>query len=117
MPTAFEILVQGIVLAFSVVGMTVILRNAPIIRTWVFQMKKPWACNVCLPLWLCGGALAFMLGFTQKLSFIFVFLPGYALSYMILEAMARPPKMPFIPAEFDIEEPETVVEKDSDGSL
>lgn len=96
MTFTLEVLLRSFLLALSVVGMTVILRNAPIIRTWVFQMKKPWACNVCLPIWLCGCALAFLLGYTQNLSFLFIFLPGYAISYLILEAMARPPKTPFM---------------------
>ena len=53
---------RSIIVALSSVALAIILRNAPIIRDLVQEMKKPWACNVCLPLYLaalCTAGLYF----------------------------------------------------------
>ena len=88
---------RSIIVALSSVALAIILRNAPIIRDLVQEMKKPWACNVCLPLYLaalCTAGLYFYSPWDWTI--VYAYLPGYALSYLILEYIGLP-KTPFIP--------------------
>lgn len=88
-----ETLLTSIVVALSSVGLTVILRNAPIIRRWVFEMKKPWACNICMPLYTCAAVVGVLFYLHRDLSVFLSYLPAYALAFMTLEAIARPPSI------------------------
>lgn len=87
-----ETILTSVFVALCAVALTVILRNAPVIRTWVWEMKKPWACNVCLPLYLCAAVVGGLFLKQRNLDVLLAYLPGYALSYLTLEAMARPPR-------------------------
>lgn len=87
-----ETLYTSVFVALSAVALTIILRNAPVIRTWVWEMKKPWACNVCLPLYLCAIVVGGLFLKTRSFDVLLSYLPGYALSFIALEAMARPPR-------------------------
>lgn len=89
-----ETLLTSVFVALSAVALAVILRNAPIIRTWVFEMRKPWACNVCFPLYLCSVVVGGLFYQSRDLHVFLTYLPGYALSFMTLEAIARPPAVP-----------------------
>ena len=86
-----ETLFTSVFVALSAVALAVLLRNAPIIRTWVFEMKKPWACNVCLPMYLCAVVVGGLFYQSRDWHVLLAYLPGYALSFMALEALARPP--------------------------
>jgi hypothetical protein len=86
-----ETLLTSLFVALSSVALAVILRNAPIIRTWVFEMKKPWACNVCLPLYTCAAVVGALFYQNRDLHVLWSYLPSYALVFLTLEAMARPP--------------------------
>lgn len=81
--------------ALSSVGLTVIVRNAPLIRGLVMQAKKPWACNVCMPLYTCAVFTALSVFVTRTaLQHVFTFFAAYALAYLILERASRPPGPP-----------------------
>lgn len=95
-----ETLFQSLLVALSSVALAVILRNAPIIRDWVEQLKKPWACNVCLPLYLCAICTGGLYAVTRDLKTLLAYLPAYAITFVILERFARPQSAPVIPAEF-----------------
>jgi hypothetical protein len=97
---AVETLFQSVLIALSSVGLAIILRNAPVIRGWVQEMKKPWACNVCLPLYLCFVMVGVFYGVTRDVTVLLAYLPAYALSFVILEKLARPPGPPHISPEF-----------------
>lgn len=101
---AVETLFQSVLIALSSVGLAIILRNAPIIRGWVQEMKKPWACNVCLPLYVCAVMVGVFYAVTRDVGVLLAYLPAYALSYVILEKLARPPGVLHIPN--DLLEPE-----------
>lgn len=88
-----QTLYTAVFVALSSVALAVILRNAPVIRTWVWEMKKPWACNVCLPLYLCAVVVGFLWLRSRDSSVLLSYLPGYALAYITLETMSRPPSV------------------------
>lgn len=88
-----ETLLTSIVVALSSVGLTVILRNAPVIRGWVREMKKPWACNICMPLYTCALGVGGLFYLHHDENVFLSYLPAYALSFMTLEAIARPPSV------------------------
>lgn len=98
---AVETLFRSLLIALSSVGLAIILRNAPIIRGWVQEMRKPWACNVCLPLYVCGVTVAVLYGVTGDVTTLFTYLPAYALTFVILEKLARPVGPPHIPKMFE----------------
>ncbi len=105
-----ELLLTSILVALSSVALVIILRNAPVIRGWVQEMKKPWACNVCLPLYLCAGVVGAFFWRTRDLDVLFSYLPGYALSFVVLEQLARPPQvLPSFELEDEDEDEDTPV--------
>lgn len=96
-----ETLFQSLYVALSVVALAIILRNAPVIRGWVQEAKKPWACNVCLPLYLCAVVVGGLYVLSKDAAVLLSYLPSYALSYIVLEKLARPVgEAPFVPPEF-----------------
>lgn len=95
-----DLLIWSIFMGSGAVGLTVILRNAPVIRGWVQAAKKPWACNVCMPLYMTAG-MAIPLLMLQDWRYLWAYPGGYALAYIVLEKMSRPPPgPPKIPADF-----------------
>ena len=86
-----ETLLTSLYVALSAVALTTILRYAPIIRVWVREMKKPWACNICMPLYTCAAVVGGLFYLHHDESVFLSYLPAYALTYMTLEAVARPP--------------------------
>jgi hypothetical protein len=97
-----ESFLQSILVALSAIGLVVILRNAPVIRGWVQEAKKPWACNVCLPLYVCAALVGGLYWLLRDLHVLLTYLPSYALSYLVLEKLsARPDGPPNIPSEFE----------------
>lgn len=110
-----DLLLWSLLTAFGATGLTIILRNAPIIRRWVFDLRKPWACNVCMPLYTIAVVLlvtpTHLRGWA---SHALVFLAAYLLSHLILEVMSRPPASgpPTIPRLLDLDDTEDT--KDAD---
>lgn len=97
-----DALLMSALVATAATGLTVILRHAPIIRGWVFEMKKPWACNVCMPLYTCAVVLSTLVWKNPQPIHAVVALAAYTLSHVFLEAMSRPP--PEGPPSFTDEE-------------
>jgi hypothetical protein len=80
--------------ALCAVGLTIILRNAPFVRGWVAEAKKPWACNVCMSLYSSALASALSAHLAGDWRIAFVYLPTYALTFLVLDRMTRPPPGP-----------------------
>jgi hypothetical protein len=91
---AFAVLVWACVVTLAATALTVIVRNAPWVRDRVDEAKKPWACNVCMPLYTCAvvaGGLWLLLG---RWEFALTYLPAYALTKGVLDKLAAPPGAP-----------------------
>lgn len=95
-----ELLLTAVLVALSAVALTVILRNAPVIRTWVFELRKPWACNVCMPLYTCAAVAGGLAYLQRDPRVLLAYLPAYALTNVALDRLAKAPNTPFIPPEF-----------------
>ncbi len=93
MDQALQSTCSALLIGLGSVGLTIILRNGPIIRDWVLEMKKPWACNVCMPLHTCAALMVIRYLVDGEGSWI-EFLPAYALSYIVLQKLADPPGPP-----------------------
>ncbi len=78
------------------VGLTTILRNAPVIRGWVQEAKKPWACNICMPLYTTAALLAVPIWRTGDWDYALAYPAAYAVGYLVLDQMSRPPGPPNI---------------------
>lgn len=101
-----DLLLWSFLVALAATGLTIILRNAPVIRGWMFELRKPWACNVCMPLYTSAALLAPMAYQTRDWSLGFVYLGAYFLSHITLEGMSRPPAAgpPPIPQLLDLDD-------------
>lgn len=103
-----SIILWSVLLSCASTALTNILRALPLIRDWVFEMKKPWACNVCMPIYTCAVlAVAAVLQEPQLLSTICAaYLPAYLLSNISLDALARPPagRLPSFDGDADHDE-------------
>lgn len=100
-----DLIFWAVLLAFSAVGLTVITRNTPFIRNLYLEAKKPWACNVCMSLWSSLFVVPLPVVVMHDGRYAALFLPVYTATLLILDAMARPPGPPSIPAEFFKENP------------
>ena len=89
--TPLDLLLWSLFIALGATGLTIILRNAPIIRGWVFELRKPWACNVCMPLYTSAALLSAPILWSRDWRLALAFPAAYLLSHLILEKMARPP--------------------------
>jgi hypothetical protein len=76
--------------ALGAVGLTTLVRNAPIVRGWVMEAKRPWACNVCMPLYTSVAILALPAWLSRDLGYALVFPAAYALANTILDRVGRP---------------------------
>lgn len=99
-PTAGDLALWALLSGLGAVGLTVILRNAPGIDKLVQEAKKPWACNVCMPLYTAAAVLAVPVIQSGNWSYAVAFPAGYALGYLVLQNMSKPPGPPQIPEEF-----------------
>lgn len=97
---AQELLWWSLLAGLGAVGLTTILRNTPGIRGLVQQAKKPWACNVCMPLYTTAAMLAVPVLATGRWDYLLAYPAGYAVGWLVLEKMSRPPPGP--PPDFDL---------------
>lgn len=86
---AVSYLFQAMHIAWSSLALTIILRNAPVTGRWTLEMKKPWACNVCMPLYTCAAMTALILYTHHDLRVLFAYLPAYAMTNISLDALHR----------------------------
>ncbi len=89
--SAFAVFVWAVVIAFAATALTIIVRNAPVVDDWVLEMKKPWACNVCMPLYTCALIVAGLCWLNESLIFLLSYLPAYLVSKALLDKAAEPP--------------------------
>ena len=105
MMSPLDLLTWSLFAGLGAVGLTVIIRHAPIIRGWVQAAKKPWACNVCMPLYMTALMVVGPLIQSHDWCYLWAYPGGYAFAYIVLEKMSRPPPgPPKIPKEFLTEE-------------
>lgn len=98
---ASEIVWWSLLAGIGAVGLTTIVRNAPVVRGWVQEAKKPWACNDCMPLYTVAAMLAIPIYQTGNWGYAAAYLPGYAVANVALKRLHRPPPgPPNIPKEF-----------------
>jgi hypothetical protein len=97
---AQDILWLSALSALGSVGLTIIIRNAPVVRGWVAEAKKPWACNVCMPFYTSAAMIAIPVTQSGDWRYATAFPATYALAYLLLENMSKPPGPPQIPKEF-----------------
>jgi endonuclease/exonuclease/phosphatase (EEP) superfamily protein YafD len=97
-----DALLSSILTALGAVGLTTIVRNAPVVRGWVQEAKKPWACNVCMPLYTVAALLLWPALAVQSWSGWHAVVPfaAYGLANLLLDQMSKPPGPPHIPADF-----------------
>lgn len=93
-PTPLDILLWTGIAGLGAVGLTVIIRNTPGITSLVQQAKKPWACNVCMPLYTSAAMVALPWWWTGDWHYAAAYPGAYALAYTMLERMSRPPGPP-----------------------
>lgn len=91
-----DLVLTTLLVAAGAVGLTIIVRNAPGVRRWVQEAKKPWACNVCMALWttLVVDMLFVIVLRAEHLGL--AFLPAYALAFNALQRMAKAPEPPTV---------------------
>jgi hypothetical protein len=97
--TAQQLFWWSLVGGLGAVGLTTIVRNAPVVRDWVQEAKKPWACNDCMPLYTVAAILAIPIYQTGNWDYALAYLPGYAVANITLKQMSKPPGPPRIPPE------------------
>ena len=97
--TAADLVLWTLLAALGAVGLTTILRHAPIIRGQVAQAKKPWACDVCMPFYTVPLFLAIPITLIGNWEYAVAALPAYALAHVTLSQMSRPPGPPVIPPD------------------
>ncbi len=91
---AIAVLVWACVVTLAATALTIIVRNAPWVRDRVNEAKKPWACNVCMPIYTCAAAAGGLCVLLGRWEFGLTYLPAYALTKVVLDKLAEPPGEP-----------------------
>lgn len=94
MASAGEILSWAVLGGLGAAGLTVIIRNAPVVNRWVEEAKKPWACNVCMPLYTSAAMLAIPVTQSGDMRYAAAFPASYLIGYALLKSLAKPPGPP-----------------------
>jgi hypothetical protein len=90
-PTPQDLFWWAMVGGLGAFGLTTILRSTPGIAGLVRQGKKPWACNVCMPLYTAAAMTAVPIWWTGDWSYAVAYPGAYAVGYMALDRATRPP--------------------------
>lgn len=93
-PAPYDLLMWALLSGLGAVGLTIILRNAPVVRGWVRDGRKPWACNVCMPLYTAAALLSVAIWWAGDWSYAVAYPGAYAVGYMALDRITRPPAGP-----------------------
>ena len=96
-PLVSELLLWAVLAGVGAVGLTTIIRNAPFVRGWVQAAKRPWACNVCMPLYTVAAMVWMPVWWHQDLRYAAVYPAAYALANVILDRLSRPHGPPPLP--------------------
>lgn len=99
MPNAIDALLWTVFMSLASVAFVIIVRNAPFVRGWVAAAKRPWSCNICMPLYVCAALTGVVFYVSRDLSAVIYYLPTYTLTHFILEYMSKAPSEPFIPTD------------------
>ena len=102
-----ELVLWSLLAGIGAVGLTTILRNAPVIRGWVQAAKKPWACNVCMPVYTVAALLGLPVWWHQDWRYVAAYPAAYALANVVLDKLSRPHGPPPLPEKMfpdDLEE-------------
>jgi hypothetical protein len=78
-----HIVLWSLLVGATSAGMTVAIRALPLVKKWIEQMKKPWACDVCMSFWTVG-LLALGLGFWRGWENVLVCGPAYPWALWVL---------------------------------
>lgn len=95
MPTVGDLIGWSVLGGLGAVGLTVILRNTPGVASLVREGRKPWACNVCMPVYTAAAMVALPIWWTGDWSYAVSYPGAYAIGYMALDRATRPPAGPF----------------------
>jgi len=107
---ALAVLMWACIVTLAATALTIIVRNAPWVRDRVDEAKKPWACNVCMPLYTCAVAAGGLCALLGRWEYALTYLPAYALTKVVLDKLSEPPGEPpmLVPedstSESDLEE-------------
>ena len=95
-PSVQELVWWSVLSAFGAASITTILRQIPGISSLVAKNKKPWACNVCMPLYTVPLMVAIPIYLTGQWRYAVAILPAYAGANILLEHLSRqaPPTIP-----------------------
>jgi hypothetical protein len=88
------ILLWALLVGATAAGMIVALRVMPGIRGLVKEGKKPWACDICMPVWTVGPLTALLAWWQNDVLLICVAGPAYPLAMWLLRRLTDPPEHP-----------------------
>jgi hypothetical protein len=101
-PTPQDLFWWSVVGGLGAFGLTTIIRNAPGVARLVRAGKKPWACNVCMPLYTAAAMTAVPIWWTGDWSYAVAYPGAYAVGYIALDRMTRPSgRPPMLPKDVD----------------
>jgi hypothetical protein len=92
MPEPVHILLWSVVLGLSAVALTKCIRALPPFAGWTLDLKKPWACDICMSFWgvvLLSGAMFWRDPSSLELQ-PFLGMVGWCVSYFGLQKLSEP---------------------------
>lgn len=95
--------------AATAVGLTLVVRRAPIVSGWVAADVKPWACNLCCATWSTLALTVAAAAIAGDARALVAWLPAVAIATWGLHQAAppAPPDLDAIPLPEDLDDSET----------
>lgn len=91
------ILLWSLILGATAAGLSVIIRSLPFIKRWVQEGRKPWACDVCMPVWTVVPLVLLLFIWRQDIQLLLVVGPAYPCAMWILMRLTDPVGPPPMP--------------------
>jgi hypothetical protein len=90
-----DLLLWALLLGSTSAGITTAVRALPPVQRWMFERRKPWACDVCMSFWVTG-VLALGLGWHDSVLALSAG-PAYPWALWVLGKLGEPRTGPPMP--------------------
>jgi hypothetical protein len=89
----------AVLLGATSAGLTVMVRAMPFVARWVDAGKKPWACDVCMTLWVTAALAAETAWHYGDATLLTAFGPAYPWAMWVLRKITDHHGFPPLPLE------------------
>ena len=92
-----DLLLWSLAVGSTSAGLTTAIRALPLVQRWMFERRKPWACDVCMSVWTVAGLSLGVASGLHDTALVLSAGPAYPWALWVLRVIGEPrggPPMP-----------------------